>query len=125
MLFLKEVDFRTPFFLWVLTMYSNSIISVKFDLANLELCETRSEDNIVKTITYSEVSNKRAGWYKRGGYYIGLFGHYIKNHVLFNKIFWKKSQINRRGGLFIRYLRVTIGSCKFFSQKGKGLLFRQ
>ena len=36
---------------------------------------------------YSEVSNKRAGWYKRGGYYIGLFGHYIKNHVLFNKFF--------------------------------------
>ena len=36
---------------------------------------------------YSEVSNKRGGWYKRGGYYIGLFGHYIKNHVLFNKIF--------------------------------------
>ena len=39
---------------------------------------------------YFGVSNKRGGWYKRGGYYIGLFGHYLKNRVLFDKIFLKK-----------------------------------
>ena len=36
---------------------------------------------------YSTVSNCHVVWNNRGGYYIGLFGHYIKNHVLFNKFF--------------------------------------
>ena len=36
---------------------------------------------------YSMVSNCRVVWNNRGGYYIGLFGHYIKNHVLFNNFF--------------------------------------
>ena len=53
-------------------------------------------------VPYSVVPNKRTVWNNRGGYYIGLFGHYIKNHVLFNKFFWKKSQINRGGGTIIR-----------------------
>ena len=37
--------------------------------------------------TYSADSNKRAVWNNRVGYYIGLFGYYIKNYFLFNKIF--------------------------------------
>ena len=36
---------------------------------------------------YSVVPNKRTEWNNRAGYYIGLVGHYIKNHVLFNKNF--------------------------------------
>ena len=46
-------------------------------------------------------------WNNRGDYYIGLFGHNIKNHILFLKVFfWKNSQINRRGATVIRYLKV-------------------
>ena len=36
---------------------------------------------------YSALSNKCAVWNNREGYYIGLFGYYIKNYVLFNKFF--------------------------------------
>ena len=54
---------------------------------------------------YSMVSNSSGGWYKRGGYYIGLFGHYIKNHVFFNIFFLKKTKINSRGATAIRYWR--------------------
>ena len=39
---------------------------------------------------YSKLSNCRGGWNKRGGYYLRLFGHYIKNHVLL-VIFLKKN----------------------------------
>ena len=48
---------------------------------NVKLLLAQNENN------YSVLSNKSGGWNKRGGYYIGLFGHYIKNHVLFNKFF--------------------------------------
>ena len=39
-------------------------------------------------MAYSADSNKRTVWNNRAGYYIGLFGYYIKNYFLFNK-FWK------------------------------------
>ena len=38
---------------------------------------------------YSALSNKRTVWNNRAGYYIGLFGYYIKNYFLFNNFFWK------------------------------------
>ena len=57
---------------------------------------------------YSVLSNKSGGWNKRGGYYIGLFGHYIKNHVLFNKFFWKKSKNSNRACTLIRNCRVQV-----------------
>ena len=40
-------------------------------------------------VEYSAVPNNCIVWNNRGGYYLGLFGHYIKNHVLFNKFLWK------------------------------------
>ena len=45
-------------------------------------------------VNYSADSNKCAVWNinNRAGYYIGLVGHYIKNHVLFNNFFLKKIQ---------------------------------
>ena len=62
--------------------------------------------------TYCAVPNKRTVWNNRAGYYIGLFGHYIKNHVLFNKFFWKKSKNNNRACTLIRDCRVP-GIIKF------------
>ena len=41
---------------------------------------------------YSAVPNNCTVWNNRGGYYIGLFEHYIKNHVLFNNFFLKQIQ---------------------------------
>ena len=40
---------------------------------------------------YSTLPNCPTGANKRTGYYIGLFGYYIKNYVLFNENIWKKS----------------------------------
>ena len=45
--------------------------------------------------TYSTVPNCDLGADKRVGYYIGLFGYYIKNYFLFNNFFWKNPKINR------------------------------
>ena len=38
---------------------------------------------------YSAHSNKRTVWNNHAGYYIGLFGYYIKNYFLFNNFFEK------------------------------------
>ena len=52
------------------------------------------------------VSNNSGGSNKRGGYYIGLFGYYIKNYILFIIFFEKKKpKINRRGTTAIRLLQ--------------------
>ena len=65
-------------------------------------------------ILYSAVLNKRTVWNNRAGYYIGLFGYYIKNYFLFNTQDWKKNpKINRRGTTFIRDYRVIIYVEKF------------
>ena len=63
--------------------------------------------------TYSADSNKCAVWNNRVGYYIGLFGYYIKNYFLFNKFFWKNSEKNNRACTLIRDCRVgTYWNCK-------------
>ena len=36
-------------------------------------------------LTFSTLSNCGVVSNKRTGYYIGLFGHYIRNYILFNK----------------------------------------
>ena len=59
-------------------------------------------------IVYSADSNKCAVWNNHAGYYIGLFGHYIKNHVIFNKFFWKKSKNNNRACTLIRNCKVNL-----------------
>ena len=55
---------------------------------------------------YSALSNKRTVWNNRAGYYIGLFGYFIKNYFLFNKSFWKNPKNNNRACTFIRERRV-------------------
>ena len=53
------------------------------------------------------VSNTNGGLNKTWRYYIvGLFGYYIKNHILFNKFFWKNSKTNNSGATSIRYHRI-------------------
>ena len=52
------------------------------------------------------VSNMSGGGNKRDGYYIGLFGYYIKKYFLLNKCFWKKPKINKNGATSIRDYRV-------------------
>ena len=56
----------------------------------------------VRCDPYSLPTNCRGGWNKRGDYYIGLFGHYMKNHVLFNNFLKKKPKINNSGATAIR-----------------------
>ena len=51
---------------------------------------------------YSLLSNCRGGGNKHGGYFMGLFGHYIKNHFLFNNFFEKNPKINIRATMAIR-----------------------
>ena len=41
----------------------------------------------IDLIDYSTVPNCDLGANKRVGYYIGLFGYYIKNYFLFNNFF--------------------------------------
>ena len=41
---------------------------------------------------YSALSNKRTVWNNCAGYYIELFGYYIKNYFLINNFFLIKSQ---------------------------------
>ena len=48
---------------------------------------TKKSIEVFCSTPYSAVPNKRTVWNNRAGYYIGLFGHYIKNHVLFNNFF--------------------------------------
>ena len=60
-------------------------------------------------MVYSADSNKCAVWNNRVGYYIGLFGYYIKNYFLFNKNFWKNSEKNNRA-CTLRYSRLQSSS---------------
>ena len=58
----------------------------------------------------SAVPNNRTVWNNRGGYYIGIFGYYIKNHVLFNRFSKKIIQKNNRACTVIRDPRVNVDS---------------
>ena len=66
-------------------------------------------DNTFKVLCsyYSALSNKRTVWNNLAGYYIGLFGYYIKNYFLFNNFFWKNPKKNNRACMFIRERRVV------------------
>ena len=47
------------------------------------------ESELHKSSMYTTLSNCDLGWNKRVGYYIGLFGYYIKNAPYLIFFFWK------------------------------------
>ena len=66
---------------------------------------------------YSCVPNRPTGPYKRTGYYIELFGYYIKNYFLFNIFFWKIHQKNLSTCAFIKdrnNFELKIMKCNIF-----------